>query len=396
MTRSLTLGLGLCALLLGLLTASPATAGEQEVGMCTDGGPRPCVVSVLRNGAPLDEDWTFLARYSSYPAASTVLVAFYALRPEVGFDLGFDSLDDTWQVALDLGDVVPRGVFGSGRDVIVEREGSTVTVTGHPVTVSGQCDPDGHCPEWAEYPDPDENDQWDGYFGFLVSELPFEEADLLEASYGLDVFSNVASASLIPEVRHDSETGSDYLVFRLANRHYYEDGTTVVHGRLEVRIPNQLLRVALGIPDPELMTADSLDPVVTGHEHGAGTISVSQEPGGDAMLVRITGVTFSRRTAQVRLGVIRPTQPRDVRAERMSGTRARVDFDRARPRGAKVRGHEVRCLPVSGSRPAVTAWGRSPVTVTGLARGAAYDCRVRGISRAGAGPWSKAVALPRR
>jgi hypothetical protein len=378
--------------LASLPLSSPAVADSDEVGMCADGGPRPCVVSVLRNGEPAGDGWSFSARYTDQPSYSAVFVSFNAMH-DGDFDLGFDSLDDTWQVTLDLGTVVARSVRGHAQDATVERGSGTVTVTGRPVTVSGQCGGNWDCPEWGDDPDPENNAQWDGDFDFLVSELPFEETELLDVSDGFDYFTNVAATSAVPEIRHDDETGSDYLWWRMANRHYYEDGTTVVHGRLEVRIPNQLLRVIYGIPNPETMTADSLDPVVTGHGNGSGTISVSQEAGADAMLVRIQDVTFSRRTAQLRLGVIVPTRPRHVVGVRSWATHALVDFDRARPRGAKVAGHQVRCLPARGSSDPVVARGKAPVTVSNLVRGTPYDCRVRGLSKAGPGRWSGPVRL---
>lgn len=373
----------------------PAAADYEAIGLCTDGGPRPCVASVLRNGAPLDGDWGFVAMEYVSRYGDPGHVRFIALGAD-GDDLGFTSLDDTWEVTLDTGTFVPRVAAGKGRDVTVERlrasDTSTthlVRVSAHPVTLSGQCDSANYCPEWADYPDPIENNQWDSTLDIEIYDGSWMDPDDVDTIDGLTYFSNVATTSIPPQVRRDDKTGTDYLWIELANRHYLEDGTTVVQGHAELRIPNAFLRTAYGVPNPELMTGESIAPSVSGSTAGAGTISVTQEPGADAMLVNIEGLTFSRRVARILRGVIVPTRPGGVEAKRVATHVAKLTFQSSHSRGARVRGYTATCHALHAEHVVSTHTASSPVTVRGLRRSTPYTCTVQARSRAGVSSGSR-------
>lgn len=394
--------MALLALTLSLLTASPASADSYDrIEMCTDGGPRPCVASILRNGEVPGEGWTFYGIVDTstppdgVPTTSVMFDVWRETETRSSAELGAASLGDTWQVTLDMGTVVPRGVGGNARDVTVVRSKTdgtyTVQVTGHPVTRSGQCDPYTYCPEYSENPDPHGNQDWMARFGVTVHDFAnFDDQQIQDAVYGTDVFSNVAVTSIPPHVRHDDETGLDYLAIEMRNRHFLEDGVTVFQGHMEVRIPNEFLRRWYGIPNPELMTTESLDPEMSGRAAGSGTISVTQDTAGDATVVLIDGVTFSHRVLRIKRGVIVPTRPGNFITHRITPSSSELFFTNAEARGAKVRGHEARCTPTRGNKPVVTELGGSaPIIIDGLAPGTKYDCHVRGLSKAGPGPWSK-------
>ena len=387
------------------ISASSAGAAPTDLANCTGGGPRPCVVSVERNGSPVSGEWGFMA---SYDAGAEKRVSFTATKGGAGgYDLGSDALQDRWEVELDMGTVVPRVVTGKGAQAVVERTKTTgspdtymVTVSANPVTVSGQCDQSvwpWTCKEWSADPDPSENGEWLGYLDFQVTDYgTWDDVAQRNAMYGMNYFTNVAATSVPPQVVRDATTDSDYLMLELANRHLMEDGVTVVLGQVELRIPNSFLRVAYDVPNPATMTSGSLKTTVSGSTAGAGDVAVTQEEGADAMLVDIDNMTFSARRAHIRRGVITPTAPQGVTAARTSGQRGRLSFTAATPRGAAVTGYQARCVLVKGTHVASGSASASPVVVTGFRSGKPYNCKVRATSKAGPGGWSATVRMPSR
>lgn len=407
---------------LGVVAAAPPAVSDiipsTEVTACTTVGPRPCVVSFTVDGGAPPSGLSYYA--STYSIDGSKEVSFGVYQDDDA-DLGFAALADNYRVVIDMGTIVPRVVSGKGQDAAVTRARSgstyTVTVEGRPVTVSGQCDQSVYpwvCPEDDVVIDDAanfNNIQWDGYFDFQVTNYEsYDDSEILASMYGLDYFTNVAATSIPPAIVEDGATGTQYLSIDLANRRFLEDDTTLVQGRAELRIPNAFLRTAYGVPNPELMTGSSL--AVT----GAGTTtttSITQEAGDDAMVVLLDGVTFpdlavpdhtyrgdaraaksSMKVVRVKRGVITPGKPGISAAKRLAAKQARITFTKAKVRGAKVTGYEVRCT--SGPRKASAKGSFPSITVTGLKRGLAYDCRVRARSKAGNGGFSAAKKVARR
>jgi hypothetical protein len=312
-------------------------------------------------------------------------------------ELGSGSLDDVVVVDLLTGSLTPRLVTGKGRDTSVVRSGSgsaqEVVVTGTPVIVSGQCDQSVDpwvCPEYSGS-DPELDREWVGTFDFNVSDYgSWSDPAQREAFYGMNYFTNVAATSVPPEIVDDPTTSAQMLLIRLANRHYRSDGTTVVKGHGELRIPNAFLEEVYGIPDPATMSGTSLAPSLSGS--GPGTVTSAQETGNKAMLVTYDNVEFSARKLRVLTGVIKPTRPTQVSATRTALRRGSVDFDPSKARGAKVTGYVGRCVATRGEQ-VVTATSENILHFTGLRGGVAYDCTMRAQSKAGPSRWSETVRM---
>jgi hypothetical protein len=382
--------------------AAAETIPSTPVVACATPGPRPCIISVTRDG--VTPDVAYEVSGTTYTIEGSRYVSFNVTK-NGQYDMGFAELSAVWSVKLDMGDLVPRVVTGKGQDTTVVRKNDggnyTVTVTGRPVTISGQCDQSAWpwtCPEWAADPNPVENQQWDSAFGAEITDYGvWDDAEQRRAMYGMNYFTNVAATSVPPEITHDPTTDTDYLLIRMANRRYLEDGTTLVQGSGELRIPNAFLRLAYGVPNPELMTGSSLS--VSGT--AGGVVTVTQESGDDAMLVDISGLEFpdvtspramaratgsSAKLVRIKRGAITPTRNRITKDVRVSGTKARLVFTKSKARGAKVTGYTARC---SRTGHTVTIQGRfDTIVVTGLTPGKSYKCQVRAKSKAGPSRWS--------
>lgn len=382
-------------------TTSATAAGpipSTEVTWCDTTTPvPPCIESATLNGTDirtLAPTWTFMGQAFTIDGSSEVSIT---LQHNDSAELGSASLDDVVVVHLLTGSLTPRLVTGKGRDTSVARAGSgsaqEVTVTATPVIVSGQCDQSVWpwvCPEYTGT-DPETDREWVGYFDFIVSDNnAWSDPAQRDAFYGMNYFTNVAATSVPPEIVPDPTTDADMLLIRLANRHYRSDGTTVVEGHGELRIPNAFLQEVYGIPDPATMTGTSLLPSLSGG--GPGTVTAAQESGNTAMLVTYDNVEFSLRKLRVATGTITPTRPTQVSATRTGVHRGFVDFEPSKARGAEVKGYVGRCTPVHGGT-TLTARSDNIVRFKGLRRDVMYTCQVRATSKAGPSAWSKGVRM---
>ena len=377
----------------GLIGSSTATAASTEVPWCNPTTPiAPCIQSAtVDTGAGATDirtmsGWEVQALADSGSGSNEIRVA---LMRDSSYQLGSDTLDDTVVVKVLTGSLIPRVVTGKAKDTEVVRAGSgsaqEVTVTGKPVVVSGYCDQSvwpWTCTEFDETTlQEGERYEFDGYFDFQVSDYgTWDDATQRAAFYGMNYFTNVVATSIPPEITDDPATGNPMLLIRMANSHFRQDGTTVVKGRGELRIPNAFLKEVYGIPDPSTMSGTSLTPSLSGS--GPGTVTSAQEPGDKAMLVTYDNVEFSARQLRIRTGQITPTRPTQVSAWRTSARRGFVDFEPSDARGAKVTGYAGRCEAVRGDH-VVTGSSDNIVRFTGLRKGVAYDCKVRAKSEAG-------------
>jgi hypothetical protein len=308
-----------------------------------------------------------------------------------GNDLGAAARTDVWVITIDTGSVIPRVIFTHGGAVAVTRtddgDGTYhATITASPILLTGGCDQSA----WPWTCDSPASQQWDGYLDGTITDYgSWDDVAQRSAMWGMNFATNVAATSLPPEITSDATTGVDQLLIRLANAHLQSDGTTVFHGFVHLRIPNAFLRNAYGIDDPATLTSAGLDPELSGS--GSGTVTVTPEADGAALLVDATNLTFSARTLRLHQGALKPHRPTQLTAKRKAAHRAKLRFHASTARGSKVTGYLARC--VGGSDKVLAKRHGSPVKVKGLRAGVAYDCRVRATSKAGKSPWSHRVRV---
>jgi hypothetical protein len=379
----------------GLVLGNAAPAGATSDWCSDPGSSTPCIVSATLNGSTITSSDPTYDIFVSDPPGTVSHEAFWLISTATG-ELGADSLDDVWVVQFDMGPIVPRVAFTHGNDVTIVRTpdggGSYhVTVTATPVVILGECDQSAWpwtCPTTA-------TQDWNGYLDGEISDYEvWSDIAQRNSVYGMNFSSNVAATGLPPEIVNDPTTGAERLLIRLANPHFRMDGSTVFVGFIHQRIPNAFLHEVYAIDSPSTLTTSGLDPIVTGPVAGSGTVSVTEEGGGGAMLVNATGMTFSTRRLLINRGVITPTKPLSVHARRLGPNSGRLRFDPATPRGSRITGYRARC---AHNASVVLATGSaSPLTVTGLRHGAGYDCRVTALSRAGPGTPSALIHMPAR
>lgn len=378
------------ALITAVLLASGASARADTTPWCTAQAP-PCLASATVDGAtvlPTDPSYAFQVIPTTDRGSHTVL--FDVNSPTSGESLGPAALSDVWSLVIDTGTIVPRVVSGYGANVTVTRmqqaDGTyRVTYTGSPVTMADNdaCDFSGEFPTCPYQATRD-------FVGVLSGEIDdynlpsLYNATQVSSFYGMNETTNIDESAAQPLIEQDPSSGADELVFQLADQHLLADGSVFV-GFLDMRIPNSFLQTVYGIDDPSTLTGGGVS-VSLGS--GTGTASVTEEPDGQAILVDVSGLTFTHRTVTIRRGVITPGPPTILSGLRTSATTARISFRAARPRGSRVTGYLAACTPRSGRRTVSATATRSPITIRGLAGGIAYRCTVRARSRAGQGPAS--------
>lgn len=306
-------------------------------------------------------------------------------------ELGDGEIGHVFSITINFHGFNPRlyGGYGTPKtaDPVIWSGGSTdrhIQISSSPVYRIGGCELSGGtwtCPVTAKY------EEHGTLFG-VVSNANWNgstEADH-DALAGVYNFRNTELGEALPNPVPDPATGTSMLVFTLQNPHQ-NAAAQVFQGAQYLRIPNRMMRVTYGIPDPDTATSSSLVATVAGGT--SGTLSVVPEAGHDAVRVSITGVTFSTRTVRIRRGTIVPTRPTKITAKRLSRTKLYVDFAPSKPRGARPTGYVTRCVWHSSVKVVRTRY--SAATVTRLRAGKRYTCRARAVSKAGYGPWSVSV-----
>jgi hypothetical protein len=375
--------LALTVLMTVLVVPPPASA----VGCTT-----PCLVSATLDGADPGPGYKVTVLPNN-PGGGEHQVLWSVTTDTDDPDLGAAARTGVWVITIDTGTVIPRVMFTHGGAVSVTRTvdgGGTyhATITANPILLTGGCDQD----PWPWTCDSPASQQWDGYLDGTITDYGSWDDDAQRsAMWGMNFATNVAATSMPPEITSDATTGVDQLLIRLANAHLESDGITVFHGFVHLRIPNAFLRNAYGIDDPATLTSAGLDPELSGS--GTGTVTVTPEADGTALLVDATNLTFSARTLRLHQGAIKPHRPTHLTAKRKAAHRAKLRFHASTARGSKVTGYKARCI--GGSDKVLAKGHASPVKVKGLRAGVAYDCRVRATSKAGKSPWSHRVRVRR-
>lgn len=392
---SVVVGLAACAWALSTGSAHAQTATYWCVGHPS---LKTCVVSATYDGTPFtssDPNFDVWAIPATLSGAKTVQWTVQPVSPAT--DLSAE-LGHTFSVTIKT-NVNPREMDGFGAAMTYDRSGPTsgeyqVTLTGQPVSVTDQdgCTfpPGGPtCTSVAPGPSSAILQGEISDYNYANYHDPSYPAGFVDSFDGMEMYTNVAETSLPPELMQVD--GQNELLIQLTDHHFLHDGTTVVHGDFYLRIPAAFLATYWGINDPNTLATDGLNASVGA---GGGTLTVTVEPGNTGVRVNITGLTFSRRKLKIKLGVVTPRAPTNVKASRVSGTKAKVTFTKSRRRGQKVTGYKLGCKATNGTT--VTAKSKhSPLVVSSLVSGQAYSCRVRGHSKAGYGPASKKFSIRR-
>jgi hypothetical protein len=356
----------------------------------------PCIVSATDNGSDLYVSSTYApwASPATVAGASTVQ---WSIQPLSAPDLSA-AAGHTFSITISTS-VIPRENDGFGASMTYARSGPsdgryTVTLTGQPVSVTDQdgctfppggptCSEDAPGPssvilqgEISDYNYTSYNDP-DNY-----------PAGFVDSFDGMEMYTNIAETGLPPEL--SVVNGQNELQLDLADHHFLEDGTTVVHGDFYLRIPAAFLSTYWGINDPSTLATDGLNATIGA---GGGALTVTVEPSNAAVDVQISGMTFSRRRLKITLGVVTPRAPTHIKAHRLSSTSAKVTFRAAKPRGQKVTGYALSCAPNGGGSLVRVKGRRSPLVVKRLGDPEGYRCTLRARSKAGYGPRSRGFTI---
>lgn len=401
------------------LTAPAQAKADVQLQPCGPSIPKPCVQSFTRNGSASVGDFSVGGvSFTESGGRQLLLNIEKAGGDNGGFDLGAAARADTFSITLDMGTFMPRIAAGKARDVEVTRTrsdgGYLLTITGKPILLAGQCDQSEwpwRCPEKdvvVNDPAYFNNVQWDGLFSAEIYDGGYmDDAALRNSLYGLDYFHNFAASAIPPQVDINSDDVAS-LVISIANRRYLDDLSTLVVGHAELRIPDTFLQVGYGITDVASMTGSSVS--VTGSGAGA-TTTVTHDDADGALDVLIDNVTFpdimvadgelrqqaaasSAKTLKIKRGVITPTKGKITSTKRVTRAKGSVTAKKATARGAKITGYQATCT-AGKSKVTAKSKGRT-VVLTGLTAGRAYQCKVRAVSKAGPGGYSKAVGLAAR
>ena len=365
---------------------------------CVDNpGAGTCIVSASYDGIALSYSSPNYAVWASYYAipGDTAKTVQWSVWSKTSSDLSA-ALGHTFSIVVRT-TVIPRATDGFGTSMSYTRSGPsggkyTVTITGQPVEVQSQngctyppggptCSPVAPNPSKAIF-----QGEIDDYNAKIYAD-PGYPAGLVDSFYGMDMYTNITETGLPPRI--DQSSGQNELQIDLADHHFQHDGATLVRGDFYLRIPATFLATMWGINDLSTLATDGLNASIGA---GGGTLTVTVEPGNAAVDVQITGMTFSRRKLNIKLGHVTPHAPTHVKVTRLSSSSAKVTFHAAKPRGQKVKGYQLSCKPSGGAT--VTATSRhSPVSVTRLAA-VPYRCTLRARSKAGYGLRSRPFTIP--
>jgi hypothetical protein len=395
-------------------TARADGVSSAQVWCSQPGHLVPCVLSATRDAGsgPVsveygDPTWDVYTAASSSEGGTYVDWSVYNVANiDDSFDLGDAAVSDTWTIALDLGNRIPRRAFARGDGMTFTRQQQPdgtwhVTIAGHPARMTSS---DPHSATDADC----RTDTWpwscrakaftervffSGGFGDQGQWYPVSQR---ASFFGMNTFSNIEVVD-DPQAKRNQLTDQLELVVYLANPHYLSDGVTLAKGFLHMQLPRGFLKTMFGIDDPATVTTSGVKVTyvaANGTVSTSGTMSIRIDPKTRDVLIDATGITFSAKAMHVKRGVIVPTRPGHLYGKRTGVHRARLYFTKSRARGARLTGYTARC---SAYRSVVTVNGAaSPILVTGLRAGVAYTCKVRARSTAGPSAWSLSAKVPRR
>ncbi len=362
-------------------------------GVLPDDDNRYCVVSVTRNGVPVaprvsDEEY----EEPFIDSIGTGTVRFGLNHYPAGSFDGDSNADPTatWTWTVNTGAIHGRELYAQAKNVDLTVGGSAATgwnftLTLRPVPIAWRfydlgfvCDPGGTCGDDTTTADLEYPGFVTGYVTDLVEGGFYSAAERARRT-GLITAYSAQNAYYF----YDYDTNA--IVVRLANPHLRSDGVTPVTGSFETFIPNDVLLMDMGVPDPSSLTWGQLS--VTRAGSGSAPFALSHEPGG--IRIRLAGIGFSTPRYTIRPKPSRPGRTRITGAAKVAPNVARVNFYRpVADGGARITGYVAACRQGTG-RWHYASGTSSPVRVGGLPRGGA-TCMVRAKNRIGQGPWSLA------
>lgn len=372
-------------------THDPYSGYWPACGVAPDDDGRYCVISVTRNGAPVAPRVSteeYEEPYIDLIGPGTVRFGVFHY-PAGSLDADTDADPAaTWRWRVNTGAIHTRELYAQARNVDLEVGGSaasgwTFDLTLQPVPIAWRfydsgfvCDAGSSCGDDTTRADL----EYDGFVTGYVTDLVeggFYSAAERERRTELITAYSAQDASYF----YDYDTNA--IVVRLANPHLPSTGSTPVTGSFETFIPNDVLLVDMGVPDPSTLTAGRM--IVARAGTGAVPFTLTREPGG--IRIRISGIGFSTPRYTIRPRLSRPGRARIAGATRAPSGTVRVAFRRPfADGGARLTGYVAVCRKGEGRWHRATASG-SPARVTGVPRGRA-TCKVRAQNRIGLGPWS--------
>lgn len=396
------MGLAVCAWALAAGNARAVHTNLPDDWCVDNANADPCVVSATYDDGVTVHDLYVSSTYAPWASAEGAggaKTVQWSFQPLQASDLTA-ALGKTFSMTISTS-VVPREIDAFGDSMTYTRSGPssgryTVTVTGQPVDVQDQngCTYPPGGPTCSSVAPGAPSAILQGEINDSNATIyhdPSLPPGLVDSFYGMDMYTNIAETGLPPNLIQSN--GQNELQIDLADHHFEQNGTTVVHGNFYLRIPETFLATYWGINDPNTLATDGLNASIGA---GGGTLAVTVEPGNTGVQVRITGMTFSRRKLKIKLGAVTPRAPTNVKASRTSGTTGKVTFTPAKPRGQKVTGYKLSCKAANGSTVTFKSRSRhSPFSVALLASGQAYSCNLRARSKAGYGLASKKFSIPR-
>jgi len=278
---SVVLGLALCAWALGGGTARALPLPDD---WCADNpGAQTCIVSATYDGTPLSYGSPAYAVWASFYAipGDTAHTVQWSVQPKTAGDLSA-ALGHTFSMTIRT-NVIPREIDGFGGSMTYTRSGPSageyqVTITGQPVSVTDQSGctyPPGGPTCSPVAPGPSSvilSGEIDDY-NYKNYADPSYPAGLVDSFDGKQSYTNIVETGSPPNLMQVN--GQNELEIDMADHHYLQDGTTVVHGDFYMRIPETFLSTYWGINDPSTLATDGLNASVGA---GGGTLTVTVEP----------------------------------------------------------------------------------------------------------------------
>jgi hypothetical protein len=354
-----------------------------------------CILSASRNGVPvLSTDPTYVVSAVEIPEDTPWSINWGVEdRGATTNDLGAGELSAVWTVTLDVRARIPRfGFAHSTPDSIVRSVAPSgdhlISFTGSPVTITQGCTGVPVCPSTAVSQSIAYIDGWvydaNWYLAEGVPQAAWNNANM---------WTNVDWTDFPPTI---TSTGAFQL--DVANSHFLTDGATPVTGFVVQDLPYALVKQVMHVDDPASLVGGGVLATLSGT--GGGTISITADDATGVVHVAAVGLTFSKRTITIRRGVIVPRAGVVKAAYRTTvKTRVRVGVAAGVSRGSRVTGYQARCYALRGTtlryvRTATLGVGHGlTLTVLNVGTSGTRYCQVRVSSKAGWGPWSKAVKV---
>jgi hypothetical protein len=381
-----------------LLTVAAPVANAFPTAWC-DAAPAdaPCVVSITRDGVPITSASSdYDVSVSGFTdAGGTWMLNWWLFSAAFGSagQLPAGDMGATFTVTLDVRAHIPRFAFNHStkgpivRGVDAVTGDHLITLTGSPVTLTQGCTGSGVCTAVAAT-------EFAAYLDGWVYEPNWYAAQgvPVTAWNNANMWTNVDWTEFPPQVTTNA------LTITVANSHYRLDGATPVKGFLDEDLPYALVKSVLHIDDPYSLVGGGVLGALSGT--GTGTVSVTADDAAGAIRVHATNLSFSKRAVVIKRGVIVPRSGVVKTAKRAAKrTTVRVAVAAGVSRGSKVTGYQARCYKAVGSAKYYLRYGYTKVghglvvLVAKVSTASARYCQVRVSSRAGYGPWGRAIRV---